>query len=192
VEVTAPVKKVNTVNALIEEVLEKNKASLESKGARLFKKLGENLPEIIVPDEQLKYILDFVLQYAILSMPPGGNMALLTASFIFQGEIPGPQVFFEKYGGYIEVSVVFSGDRESAAAWPPVRGQLSTSPKGEPLEPMLRLVKGMVLKNWGKMNLERDEKNGRTTLSLRFPIERREAVSREPHGVNPSASPLES
>jgi hypothetical protein len=192
VRVTTPIKKVNTVNDLVEEVLKKNKASLEKNGARLFKRLEENLPEIIVPDEQLKYILDFVLQYAILSMPPGGNIALLTTSFIFKGEIPGPQVFFEKYGGYIEISVVFSGDRELAGSWPAVLGQISTSQKGEPLEPMLRLVKGMVLRNWGKMNLEKDEKNGRTTLSLKFPIERRKIVFCEPHGMNLSASHLES
>jgi hypothetical protein len=172
--------------------LERNKASLGKKGARLFKRLGENLPEIIVPDEQLKYILDFLLQYAILSMPPGGNLALLTASFIFQREVPGPQVFFEKYGGYVEISVVFSGDRERAGSWPAGLGPISTSQKGEPLELMLRLVKGMVLKNWGKMNLEKDEKHGRTILSLKFPMERRKVVSCEPRGMNLSASHLES
>jgi hypothetical protein len=185
-------KKVNTVNALIEEVLEKNKVSLGKRGARLFKKLEENLPEIVLPDEQLKYILDFVLQYAILSMPLGGNIALLTTSFIFRGEISGPQVFFEKYGGYVEISIVFSGNRELAGSWPGVLGEISTSGKGEPLKLMLRLVKGMVLRNWGKMNFERDEKNGRTTLSLKFPIERRKVVSYEPHGINQSASHLES
>ncbi len=185
-------KKTNTVNALIEDVVKKNKASLGKKGARLFKRLEENLPEIIVPDEQLKYILDFILQYAILSTPPSGNITLLTTSFIFQGEIPGPHVFFEKYGGYIEVSVAFSGDREPAGSWLAVSGQLSTSQKGEPLEPMLRLVKGMVLRNWGKMNLEKDEKNRRTTLSLKFPMERRKVVSCERHGVNLSANHLES
>jgi hypothetical protein len=192
VRVTTPIKKVNTVNALIEEVLEKNKASWGRKGARLFKRLEENLPEIIVPDEQLKYILDFILQYAILSTPPGGNIALLTKSFVFQGEIPGPQVFFEKYGGYIEISVAFSGDREPAGPWPAVLGQLLTSQKGEPLELMLRLVKGMVLRNWGKMNLEKNEKNRRTTFSLRFPIERRKVVSCERQGINLPASHLES
>jgi hypothetical protein len=192
VRVTTPIRKVNTVNALVEEVLEKNKVPLEKKGAHLFRKLKEDLPEIIVPDDQLKYILDFVLQYAILSMPPGGNIALLTTSVMFQGEIPGAQAFFEKYGGYIEISVVFSGDREPAGLWSDEWGRTSTPQKGEPLELMLRLVKGMVLKNWGKMNFETDEKSRRTTLSLKFPIERRKVVSCEPHGINLSASHLES
>jgi hypothetical protein len=191
-QATRPIKKVNTVNAFIEEVLEKNKASLAKKGARLFKRLQGDLPEIIVPDEQLKYILDFVLQYAILSMPPGGNIALLTTSVIFQGETAGGQAFFEKYGGYIEILVVFSGDREPAGSWPAALGRISTPQKGEPLELMLRLVKGMVLRNWGKMNFETDEENRRTTLSLKFPIERRKVAFCEPRGINLSASHLES
>jgi len=192
VRVTTPMKRVNTVNAVVEEVLEKNKVSLGKKGARLFKKLEEDLPEIIVPDDQLKYILDFVLQYAILTMPPGGNIALLTTSAMFQGEIPGAQAFFEKYGGYIEISVVFSGDREPAGLGSDELGRISTPQRGEPLELMLRLVKGMVLRNWGKMNFETDEKSRRTTLSLKFPIERRKVASWEPHGINLSASHLES
>lgn len=188
VRVTTPIKKVNTVNLLVEELLEKNKASLGEKGARLFKRLQEDLPEITVPEEQLKYILDFVLQYAILSMPLGGNMALLTKSVIFQGEIARGQAFFEKYGGYIEISVIFSGDSEPAGSWLAPLGRTSTPQKGEPLELMLRLVKGLVLRHWGKMDFETDGRNRRTTLSLKFPIERRRAVYGDPHGINPSAS----
>ena len=189
---TTPIKRVNTVNAVVEEVLEKNRAPLGKKGAPALKKLEEDLPEIIVPDDQLKYILDFILQYAILSMPPGGNIALLTTSAIFQGEIPGAQAFFEKYGGYIEISVVFSGDRAPAGLGSDEWGRIPTPQRGEPLELMLRLVKGMVLRNWGKMNFETDEKSRRTTLSLKFPIERRKVASWEPHGINLSASHLES
>jgi hypothetical protein len=37
-------------------------------------------------------------------------------------------------------------------------------------------VKGTVLKNWGKMNFETDKKEGKTILSLRFPLERRNVV----------------
>jgi hypothetical protein len=56
------------------------------------------------------------------------------------------------------------------------------------LEFMLRLVKGMVLKNWGKMNFETDEKKGKTILSLRFPLERRKVVFYQPMGINLSPS----
>jgi hypothetical protein len=172
-QVTTPIKKINTVNAIIEEVLEKNKIQLEKKGVLLFKKLEKNLPEIIVPDEQLKYILNFVLQYAILSTSPEGNIELLTTSFIFRRETGGAQAFFEKYGGYIEISVVFSGDREPVGLPAAASGRIPTPQRDETLELLLRLVKGVVLRNWGKMNFETDEKKGKTILSLRFPLERR-------------------
>lgn len=169
-QVATPIKKTNTVNALIEEVLRENKAQLEERGMRLFKKLEKNLPETIIPDEQLKYILNSVLQYALLSAPPDGNVEFLTKSFIFERETGEVQPFFERYGGYIEILAVFAG--EPAAAW----GRIPAPRKDEALELVLRLVKGMVLRNWGKMNLETDKKGGKTVLSLRFPLERRKVA----------------
>ncbi len=183
-QVATPIKKVNTVNALIAEVLEKNKGQLEEKRAHLFKKLEENLPEIIVPDEQLKYILKSVLQYVILSTPPHGNIELLTTSSLFQREPGGTQAFFERFGGYIEISVAFWGDREPAGHPAAALGRAAFPQKDGALEFMLRLVKGMVLKNWGKMNFETDDRNGRTILSLRFPLERRNVGFYEPIRMN--------
>ena len=187
-QVATPIKKVNTVNALIAEVLEKNKGQLEEKRAHLFKKLEENLPEIIVPDEQLKYILNSVLQYVIMSTPPDGNIEFLTTSFVFQGEIGGTQAFFERYGGYIEISVVFSGGWEPGGQPATALGRIPTTHMDEALEFILRLVKGMVLRNWGKMNFETDKKKGKTVISLRFPLERRKVFFYESISINPSAS----
>ncbi len=186
-QVAAPIKKANALHALIEDVLEKNRAQLEEKGAQLFKRLEENLPEIIVPDEQLKYILNFVLQYVILSTPPSGNIEFLTNSFIFSKDAGGTYAFFERYGGYIEISIVFSGDREPMERLGAVWGRSPTLQKDKALEFILGLVKGMVLKNWGKMNVGTDEKKKRTILSLKFPMERRKVVFCEPIGINPSA-----
>ena len=183
-QATAPIKKADTLNALIEKVLEKNKAPLEEKAAQLIKRLEENLPDITVPDEQLRYILNFVLQYVILSTPPNGNIEFLTNSYIFPKDAEETQAFFERYGGYIEISIVFSGEREPmeqlGAAW----GRIPTPQKDKALEFILGLVKGMVLRNWGKMNVETDEKKKRTILSLKFPMERRKAVFCEPHRTN--------
>ena len=191
-QVAAPIKKANTVNALIEEVLKKNKAQLEEKRAQLFKRLEENLPEIIVPDEQLKYILNFILQYVILSTPPNGNIEFLTTSFIFPKEAGGTQAFFERYGGHIEISVIFSGDRKPMEQLAAALGRTPTPQKDKALEFMLGLVKGIVLKNWGKMNFETDRKKGKTILSLRFPLERRKVVFNEPISTTLSAGRPES
>jgi hypothetical protein len=189
-QVTTPVKKTNTVNTLIEEVLKKNHAQMEGRGVRPFKRFEKNLPEIIVPDEQLTYILNSVLQYVIMSTRPNGNIECLTKSIIFQGDSGETQVLFEKYGGYIEISVAFVRDKEPAEQSPAASGRILTRQKDEALELMLRLVKGIVLRNWGKMNLETDKKREKTIISLRFPLERRKVFFYEPIAINPSAREL--
>jgi signal transduction histidine kinase len=175
-QATTPIKKINTVNALIEEGLEKNKTQLEEKGVQLLRKLERNLPEIVVPDEQLKYIMNSILQYVIRSTPSNGNIEFLTNSFIFQRDMEGAQAFFEEYGGYVEISVVFAGDREPVGQSAAAFGRILTPRKDEALGLMLSLVKGIVLMNGGRMNFETDEKKRKTILSLRFPLERRKVV----------------
>ena len=187
--VTAPVEKVNPLNVLIEEVLKRNKARLEGKGVHLFKKLEGGLPEITIPEEPLTYILNSVLQYVILSTPPGGNVELVTASFVSQKEGAGIQPFFERYGGYVEISVIFPDQREAARQSEASRERIPTPPKGEVLDLMLRLVKGTVLENRGKMDFDRDEKKGQTKISLRFPLERRKVFFGEPRRIYPSPHP---
>ncbi len=57
------------------------------------------------------------------------------------------------------------------------------------LDLMLRLVKGMVLKNWGKMDFDKDESKEKTGISLRFPIERRKVFFGEPRRIHLSPHP---
>ena len=178
---TTAIKKAGTVNALIEEVLKENKPRLEEKGMLLSKKLEEDLPETIVPDEQLKYILDSVLQYVILSSPRDGSIHLLTESFSSEGKQGKRQAFFEKYGGYIEISIAFGEGRDPAGAAAALK-RTRVPERGESLDLLLRLVKGIVLRNWGKMDSETDEKKEKRGISLRFPVERRRMVLPPPEG----------
>ena len=105
---TTPIRKKDTVNLLIEEELKKNQAQLEKKGAKLFKKLEKDLPEIIVPDEPLRYILDSILQYAVTLMPPNETLGFLTKSLVPQE--PGQnQALFRKGGHYVEITVFYTG-----------------------------------------------------------------------------------
>ena len=189
-QVTTPVKKTNTVNTFIEEALKRNQAQLEEKGVKLFKKLEKDLPEIIVPDEQLKYILNSVLRYLISTILPNGKMELLTRSFIFQRGTGGVQASFEEYGGYIEISIVFAGNGEPAEQGEAIRGRISSLRNDEAVELMLRLAKEMVLKNRGAMKFKIDEKRAKKVISLVFPIERREVVFYEPISMNQPANHL--
>jgi len=127
--ITTPIQKTNTVNTLLEEVLKKNQVQLEEKGVQVFQKLEKDLPEIIVPDEPLKYILNSVFQYVITSTRPNGNIEFLTKSFIFQSGGGETQACFEEYGGGVEILVVFTarGNWWDSLGHP---GGESHSPKG--------------------------------------------------------------
>jgi hypothetical protein len=182
--VTTPTEKTNTVNTLIEEALKKNQAQLEDKGVKLFKKLEKDLPEIIVPDEQLKYILDSVLRYLITSTSPNGTIELLTKSFIFQRGEGETYMWFEGYAGYIEILVVFVNDKKPEEKSEVTSARIPPLQEDEALEFMLRLAKEVVLKNRGMMKFETDEKRGRKMISLEFPIERRKEVFYEPIHIN--------
>ncbi len=171
VKLNTPIRKVDTVHHLMEEVLRKNQTKLEEKGIKLFKKFEKDLPETIVPDEQLKYVLNSVLQYALATISPNLSMGLYTRSFVPEKEI-GEDVTLKRDGRYIEISVVFMGYKKPAEQG--VGGV--TLQKGEPLDLILRFVKEVVQRNRGIMRIEADEKKAKTFISLRFPVERRKVV----------------
>lgn len=167
-KVQNPVRKTNTVHHLLEEVLKKYQAKLDEKGIRIIKKFENDLPETIVPDEQLRYIFSSIIQYAITSTPPGKSIGLSTKSLTSRGETESKNLF-QKDGRYIDVTIVFSGPLQSTL-------QGSSTPslkKEEPSMLILRFVKEVVQRNHGVMRMGTDEKKTRTILSLRFPVERR-------------------
>ena len=172
VKVHTPIRKINTVHNIMEEVLKKHQAKLEEKGIKVLKKLEKDLPETVVPDEQLKYILSSLLQYAMTLTPPHWNLGLSTRSFIFDKEAGEVEGLFKKDGRYIEISVVFPGRQRPSE---PGSGMTAT-PKEEAPDLVLRFVKDVVLNNYGMMKVEADEKKARTLISIRFPVERRKVV----------------
>ncbi len=178
-----PVEKKNTVNTLIEEALRKNQAQLEQKGVKLSRKFEKDLPEIIVPDEQLKYILNSVLGYLITSTLPNGTIELLTKSFIFEGDEKGGHTRFEEYAGYIVILAAFADDKDSGRS-EATSGRTPPLQRNEALELMLRLTKEVVVKHRGMMKFKSDEKRQKRMISLEFPIERRKGVFYESFQIN--------
>jgi light-regulated signal transduction histidine kinase (bacteriophytochrome) len=170
IRLNSPVRKTDTVHRLIEEELKKQQSKLEGKRIKLFKKFEKDLPETIVPDEQLKYIFSSVLEYALANVSPNLSMGLSTPSFTFEKEVGSD--FFKKDGRYIEISVGFTGYKKPAEQG---TGTI-TLQKEEPLDLILRFVKEVVQRNQGTMKIEADEKKSKTFISLRFPVERRKVV----------------
>jgi signal transduction histidine kinase len=108
-KLNTPIRKMDTVHRLIEEELKKHQAKLEQKGIKLFKRFEKELPETIVPDEQLRYILSSVFQYALANISPNLSMGLYTRSFVLEKEMGQGSALFQKDGRYIEISVIFMG-----------------------------------------------------------------------------------
>lgn len=168
----APVRKMNTVHNIIEEVLKSHQVKLEGKGVKLLKRFEKGLPETVVPDEQLKYVLSSVLQYAMVVTPPNWNIALSTKSLLFEKETGEAEGSFKRDGKQIEILVVFAVHQrpgEPTSGTPRIQ-------KEEAPDMLLRFVKEVVLRNHGTMKLGTDEKRTKNFISLRFPVERRKVV----------------
>jgi len=170
-QVTAPVKKKDTVNILIGEVLKKNQAQLKEKEVKLFKKLEKDLPEIIIPEEPLRFVLKSIFQYGLTSMPAHETLGLSTRSFFLQ-EPPPEEALFGKGGQYVEITLFFTGCKKPVE--PLKEGTESKAlQKEDPLDLLLKMVNEMARRNRGVMKLQGDENEAKLSISLGFPVERR-------------------
>jgi len=167
----------------------KYRAQLEEKKIKTTETFEENLPETIVPDEQLKYILNYVLQYAVALTPSNGSIEFLTKSFSLQRGAGGVQALFEKVGGYIEILIVFASHTGPARRSGTALEGVPSLEKDQAFNLIIRLVKEVVLMNQGMMKFETDEMKAKMTISLRFSVERRRVFLYEPISINPSTNP---
>jgi light-regulated signal transduction histidine kinase (bacteriophytochrome) len=185
IKVSTPIRKVNTVHAFIEELLKKRQGQLEEKNIRLFKRFEKDLPEAAVPEEQLRYVLNAILQYAIALIPFNGSIGFCTRSFFIQKEMGEDQASLKKGGKYVEISILFTGSKKTTE-------RIETVPQiagdhGELLLSLelvmdleLRLIDEIAKRNQGVMKVETDEEMSKTSITLRFPVERRKMVYHQP------------
>jgi len=189
IKTSAPIEKTNTVHTLIEHVLAKCRAQLEEKNIRTSETFEENLPETVVPDEQLKYILNCVLLHAVASTPPNGSIGFLTKSFSLKRGAGGVQAFFEKVERFAEIRVVFSSDKKPGGWSRRISEGIPSLQKDEGFGLLLRLAKELVLRNQGMIKFERDEEKAQMIISLGFPAERRKVFFYEPININRPTNP---
>jgi two-component sensor histidine kinase len=182
VKINNPLEKKNTVHFILEDVLRRHEGQLEDKKIKIFKKFEKDLPETIVHDEQLKYILNALFQYAIPSIPPHGSIGILTKSFEWSKETLNDQKFNQRDGRYIEILIVFTGYKKPIEKFETVLG-ITDVQKEEAIELELRLVKEVIQKNRGRMRFQVNEKKPKTIISLKFPTERRKLIYYQPMNV---------
>ncbi len=179
IRINNPIIKTDTVNTLLEEELKKYQVELEEKKIKLFKTLEKNLPETAVPDDQLRYILSCVLQYVIALIPPSVSFGLFTRSFTHQREKGDDETLVRKERKYVEILMVHTGYKKPMDPLGPASGIPARQKEGI-LDLTLRLVDEIVQRNRGMMKFAEDEKKEKTTVSLRFPVERRKVVYYQP------------
>ena len=175
IESTTPILKRDTVNKLIEKVLRQHQVQLDEKRTNLLKEYEKDLPETIVPDEQLIFILDSLLQYAMALMPADGTIEFLTKSVVVPGTSIEDKEFFKRNGIYIEIVVIFTSHKKLIEQ-SEKRLEVSSSQEGALSDLVYRLVDMIVKKNHGTIKFEIDERESKNTISLKFPVERRRVV----------------
>lgn len=175
IHINTPVMKENTLHIILEEVLEANEKQLKEKNLRVIKKGEKDLPETYIHDEQVKFILNALLQYVILSAQPNGSIGLLLRASDARpgGEKSGSLI--ETSGGSIEILIGFTTPK-MAGAFPGTAPPSSTVQQEEVTGLILKLVEEILGKNHGGLSLEVDEKRSKSVIALKLPVERRKVV----------------
>jgi hypothetical protein len=174
ININTPVIKANTLHLILEEVLEANENQLREKNIKIFKRSEKDLPETFIHDEQVRFILNSVLQYAILSVPLNGTIGFLFRTSNLQGGENDQETSLENDGEYIEAAVGFTGNSistQSLETSPPV----NLAQKERVADLILPLIEETLRKNQGMLKWEVNEKS-KVLMVLRFPIERRKVI----------------
>ena len=182
IKINTPIEKRDTIHFILEDVLKRYETRLEDKKIKVFRKFEKDLPETVVPDEQLRYILNALLQYAIPFVSPNGSIGFLTKSFDGESEVIDGRMSRQGDGKYIEILIVFTGYKKPFDQFDTILG-LPVVQKEEAVELELRLIKEVIQKNQGMMKFEVNEKKPRTVISLKLPIERRKLIYYQPANV---------
>ena len=178
VNVTSPIAKKNTIHCILEEILESNEKKLHARQIELNKTLDEELPETLFQDEQLRFILNLVLQYAILSTPPSGRIEIVTQLVNHQGEqdLSSHDPLASKYSEVL-ISCLSPNDSLNES---PGTSEVPKIERDGTSHFILRLVREMTRRNQGMIDFQIDEMKSRTRIFLRFPVERRRLVYYRP------------
>jgi signal transduction histidine kinase len=174
---STPLIKKNTVNTFIEEVIKRHVSQFQEKKVNIIKKQFEkDLPESILPDEQLKYILNSIVECVLLSIPLNGSIGFLTRSFDIETLTIEEKRELQKDGKYLEILVVSTSCEKSGEQIEFVPVNPAYPQQEEATGLILKLAKEIIKKNKGMMRQKVYEDKKMAFISLILPIERRNVV----------------
>jgi hypothetical protein len=175
-KINSPIPRANTVHIILEEILKKYENLLEDKKVKIIRQhYAENLPETRLHDEQLRFIINSILLYAIPSIPPQGSIGFLTRSLEAHEVQDEGKSSLQKDGKYIEILTGFNCYKNGNE---PLEAVLvdPASPQKERDDFILRLVEEIIKVNRGTMKIRVDSEKPITLISLILPVERRKRV----------------
>ncbi|MGZ3568745.1 MAG: hypothetical protein ACXU9W_08115, partial [Thermodesulfobacteriota bacterium] len=168
-KIRSPVRRKNRVHAVLEEILDGNEEKFKERKIQVVKrKFEEDLPETSIREDHLRYVLNWVVQYAISSASLNGNLGLFTRSFDFQEVKDDSQSSLKKDRRYIEVILFFTTDEK-------VNGVPGTGLGDQALmrenqnDFILPLVEEIISANGGIIRVKADPKKHYTQLLLILP-----------------------
>lgn len=169
-KIKSPIRRKNIVHAVLEEILDGNEEKFKGKKIQVVKKQFEkDLPETSIRDDHVRYILSWVVQYAISSVSSNGNIGLFTRSFDFQEVKDDSQSLSKKDRKYIEVTVLFTTHEK-------VNGPSGTELGNQALirenqnDFILPLVEEIISMNGGIIRVKADHKKHWTQIFLVLPV----------------------
>jgi nitrogen-specific signal transduction histidine kinase len=168
-----PMEKANSVHLILDEILEELQITIDGKKIRVHKKFEENLPEVTIHDQKLKYILKSILQTAVQSMPPLGGIVLLTRSLTLEEGPEKSKVLPLRDSRYVDIVILLIG-LSLEPLDPALSPDLLQRKQGVHL--MLRLVRYLVEKHRGSFEWRANREQRQTFFTLRFPAERRKVA----------------
>jgi len=124
----------------------------------------------------LRYILNSVIQYILLSIPSNGSVGFLTRFFDVEAFKGKERNQLQKDGKYLEILVVSTGYEKWGDQVEVVPGTSAYYQQEEAIELILKLAKEIIKKNKGMMRFKIYDEKPMTFISLILPIERRNVV----------------
>jgi signal transduction histidine kinase len=79
-QLTRPRLKLQSLNGLVQEVLETQSEDLVRRRVRLLKRLSPDVPSLLLDNEKMRQVLSNVFQYALQQVPSGGRVRVETRS----------------------------------------------------------------------------------------------------------------
>jgi hypothetical protein len=176
ININTPIIKTNTMYVILEEILEANEKQVDDKKIKIFKDCEKDLPETVMHNEHVRFILNSLIQYSIVSTSADGSIRFLMKYRASQKEPLDKKTLPDGNGdgGYIVFVISFTANKKLAKPFE------NGNQKEEPVNLILKLVNESIQKNHGAMKIETEEKPPRIHITLKLNIERRKAVYYEP------------